>query len=73
MKKSFLIIPDEILEIPISPAAILREIERFAKKNNETIIFREKVSPITFEMDDRLYKVSINFSRSTPVLSCKEI
>ncbi|MGN7896027.1 DUF4318 domain-containing protein [Bacillus sp. 22475] len=71
-KKSFFIELDEALTYP-SAQTICQEIEKYAAGSKEELRFESKVKPVTFYLDDKLYRAEISMARGGYYISCNEV
>ncbi|MFF2176622.1 DUF4318 domain-containing protein [Lysinibacillus sp. NPDC058147] len=72
VNKSFIIELDEALIYP-SVQSICVAIEKYATESKEQLKFESKIKPITFYLDNTLYRVEIRMARGGYYISCIEI
>lgn len=70
--KSFFIELDEALTYP-SAEVITSAIEGYAAECNEKLKFESKVKPITFYLENVMYRVEIKMARGGYYISCSEV
>ncbi|MEW9503115.1 DUF4318 domain-containing protein [Jeotgalibacillus marinus] len=72
LKKNFFIELDEALTYP-SVQFICEAIEKYAAESKEQLRFESKVKPITFYLDNALYRVEIRMAQGGYYISCDEV
>ncbi|PKJ54918.1 DUF4318 domain-containing protein [Bacillus sp. SN10] len=70
--KSFFIELDDALTYP-SVEVITSAIENYAAACNEQLTFESKVKPITFYLDEVLYRAEVKMARGGYYISCSEV
>ncbi len=70
--KSFFIELDDALTYP-SAEVITSAIKRYAAECNERLKFESKVNPITFYLENVIYRVEIKMARGGYYISCSEV
>lgn len=70
--KSFFIELDDALTYP-SAEVITSAIERYVAECNERLKFESKVKPITFCLENVMYRVEIKMARGGYYISCSEV
>ncbi len=70
--KSFFIELDEALTYP-SSKVITSAIEGYATECNERLKFESKVKPITFYLENAMYRAEIKMARGGYYISCTEV
>ncbi len=70
--KSFFIELDDALTYP-SGEVITSAIESYAAECNEQLKFESKVKPITFYLEEVLYRAEVKMARGGYYISCSEV
>ncbi len=70
--KSFFIELEDALTYP-SSEVIISAIERYAVECQEQLNFESKVKPITFYLENVMYRVEIKMARGGYYISCSEV
>ncbi|HDR7759939.1 DUF4318 domain-containing protein [Bacillus cereus] len=70
--KSFFIELDDALTYP-SSKVITSAIERYVAECNERLKFESKVKPITFYLENVMYRAEIKMARGGYYISCTEV
>lgn len=71
LRKSFFIELDDALTYP-SAEIICTAVEKYVKESQEQLEFVNKVKPITFRLNNTLYRADIRMARGGYYISCRE-